>query len=219
MNKNLFCFWTDKNPMSPNRANNLKNLKDKTGFDVVLITPSNLKDFIIKDDPLPKEYEYLSAVHRSDYLRCYFMHYYGGGYSDIKKPTDSWIHSFEKLNSNDNLWISGYKEVGPGGVAHNDYREFWKSLIGNGCYICKPKTPLTYEWYNELRSKIDSLSESLQKFPATHPRDKKEDYQDKNTCYPIEWNEILGRIFHPLIYKYRDHIDNSLPQLIFSNYQ
>jgi hypothetical protein len=218
MDKRIFCFWTDDTPMSKNRLEGLNSLKNKSGLSIQFIDNSNLNEFIFDNDPLPDSYKYLSAVHKADYLRCYFMHYYGGGYSDIKKTTGNWQLSWNKLFNDDNLWISGYKEVGPGGVAHKDYTHLWESLIGNACYICKPKTPFTYEWYGRLKNKIEQFSSSLAKFPATKPRDKKEDYKFNN-CYPIEWNEILGRIFHPLVYKYKDHVDMSLPKLIFTNYK
>lgn len=219
MNKTIFCFWTDDNPMSKNRIESVESLRSVTGLPVQLVTRANLDRFILEDDPLPEEYEFLSAVHRADYLRCYFMHHHGGGYSDIKRATKSWTASWDAVSSDENLWISGYKEIGPGGVAHKDYRHLWESLIGNGCYICRPRTPLTQEWYDQLKSKIKGFSDTLKKFPARETRDKKENYGDKSNCYPIEWNEILGRIFHPLVYKYRDHVDMSLPKLIFSNYQ
>ena len=57
---------------------------------VLLITPNNLNDYIVKDDPLPEAYNYLSLVHKADYLRTYFMYHYGGGYADIKRYQHSW---------------------------------------------------------------------------------------------------------------------------------
>jgi predicted acyl esterase len=37
--------------------------------------------------------------------------------------------------------------------------------------------------------------------------------------YPIKWVEMLGKIFHRLIYKHRTHVLNSLPPLTFKNYR
>lgn len=34
---------------------------------------------------------------------------------------------------------------------------------------------------------------------------------------PIEWNEMLGRIFHRVIYNYKNKILNTLPISIFYN--
>lgn len=92
----------------------------------------------------------------------------------------------------------------------------WKDLIGNCAYICKPNTAFTNEWYNEMISLLDKKLDKLKKFPATFPQDCAERSPGK---YPIEWNEMLGRIFHRLIYKYKDHVMNSLPPIKITNYR
>ena len=70
--------------MSDKRKKCLDSIKQNIGVKVILITPNNLDKYILKDYPLHKSYKYLSEVHKSDYLRTYFMHHYGGGYTDIK---------------------------------------------------------------------------------------------------------------------------------------
>lgn len=82
-------FWTnDKGEITPNRFRSLNQFKEISEVDVILITKDNLHEYILPENPLHPSYKYLSAVHRSDYLRTYFMHFYGGGYSDIKKLQD-----------------------------------------------------------------------------------------------------------------------------------
>lgn len=61
---------------------------------------------------------------------------------------------------------------------------------------------------------LDRKYELLKKYPAKNPRDCKE-----KSNYPIEWNEMLGRIFHKIIYDYKDNISYNLPILIFKDYQ
>jgi predicted transcriptional regulator len=61
---------------------------------------------------------------------------------------------------------------------------------------------------------LDEKLEDLKQHPATEIRDCKE----KGKGYPIEWNEMLGRIFHRVCYKYKDHIDRSLPPCQFEKY-
>ena len=118
-----------------------------------------LHKYILPTNPLHPSYNYLSETHKADYLRTYFMHFYGGGYSDIKRTTDSWLKSFDDLDKS-NKWIIGYKEI-DGGTAYGP-SDNYKELIGNCAYICKPNTPLTTEWYNEmislLNKKIDVKS-------------------------------------------------------------
>ena len=51
---------------------------------------------------------------------------------------------------------------------------------------------------------------------------KKELYDNNKLnehCYPIEWNEMLGRIFHKIIFKYKNKTLNTLPRNIFHSYR
>ena len=53
-----------------------------------------LDKYILQEHPLHQSFNYLSETHKADYLRTYFMRFHGGGYSDIKKTSGSWIDSF-----------------------------------------------------------------------------------------------------------------------------
>jgi hypothetical protein len=85
VSNNIYCFWTGDNEMSQNRLDGLHNLQTVSECEVILVTPQNLNQYILPDAPLHPGYKYLSETHKADYLRTYFMHFYGGGYSDIKK--------------------------------------------------------------------------------------------------------------------------------------
>ena len=211
----IYCFWTGENQMSPKRAECLEQLKQISECKVILVTPANLDEYITIEDPLHPAYPYLSETHKADYLRTYFMHFYGGGYSDIKKTTGSWTNAFNQISADDNIWICGYPEIN-GGVAHPDFTEHWQDLIGNCAYVCKPNTPLTSEWYNDMIVLLDNKYELLKKNPSSHPQDSADSAESK---YPIEWNEMLGRIFHRICHKYKDHISNALPISVFENYR
>jgi hypothetical protein len=181
--------------MSPQRAQCLQDLRRISECNVIFITPDTLSRYILPDHPLHEGYQYLSETQKGDYLKAYFMNFYGGGYSDIKTPTGSWVSFFEKMNSSD-AWICGYKEI-DGGVAYKPYVHLWRELIGNGAYICKPNTPLTNEWYSGMLKVMDQHLPELRLHPAKFPQDCKE----KGLGYPIEWNELNGRVFHKVIYK------------------
>jgi hypothetical protein len=181
----------------------------------VLVTPENLSSYLLPEHPLHPAYEFLSQTHKSDYLRTYFMNFIGGGYSDVKETTGSWVQAFSDLEKNENKWINGYKEMDGKGVAYIFVRHKWELLIGNGAYICKPNTPLTNEWYNSMLRLLDERLELLRKHPARHPRDA---FGENGSLYPLEWNEMLGRIFHRVCYKYRDRLLNTLPISIFHSY-
>ena len=213
MNRNIYVFWTGNNQMSENRHKCLKELIKVSQCNLILVTPEILNKYILDEHPLHPSFNYLSETHKADYLRTYFMRFHGGGYSDIKETTGSWVESFEILEKSDK-WIIGYKEI-EGGVAFLPLADKWEELLGNGAYICKSNTPFVIEWYSEMIKLMDKKYSELKKNPATFPQDNKE----LNNGYPIEWNEMLGRIFHKVLYSYKDKSLNTLPISIFHSYR
>jgi hypothetical protein len=210
----IYCFWTGDNEMSYNRKYCLEELIQKSECNVVLVTKENLNEYILSENPLHPSYEYLSETHKADYLRTYFMNFYGGGYSDIKQTTGSWINSFLDLY-NSEYWICGYKEIGPNGVPVEHLKDKWEYLVGNGAYICKRQTPLTKEWYYNMIQILDKKLEKLKENPSRHPQD----HEGLGHGYPIRWSEILGEIFQEVCYKYKVFILNTLPISIFYGYR
>lgn len=216
MNENIiYCWWTGDNEMSYNRKNCLNQLIEKTKCNVILVTKNNIHKYILPDHPLHEAYQYLSETQKGDYLKAYFMNFYGGGYCDIKNQSCSWIDSFNKL-SNSEKWIIGYKEGCPEHIAYKPVASYFYELIGNGAYICKPHTSLTEEWYNDMIKLLDIKLDMLRQFPSTFPQDHSE---ISNGKYPIGWNELNGRIFHRICYKYKDKLLNTLPMPNLTNYR
>lgn len=209
----IYCFWTGDNPLTENRIHNLDQLAKISECNVRLVTKHDIPAYILPDHPLHEAYDYLSETHKADYLRTYFMHFHGGGYCDIKQTTGSWLECFRQFENSD-YWICGYKEV-PWGVGYPPNRDKWSELVGNGSYICKPQTALTQEWYSSMLAFLDTKLEPLKENPASNPQDCAED----GSGYPIEWNEMLGRIFHKVLYNHKEHILNTLPTLILDNYR
>ena len=210
----IYTFWTGDNPIPYNRQKALDCLKKISSIEVILITKKDIKNWILPDHPFHPGYEYLSEVHKADFLRTYFMNFYGGGYCDIKCISEDWSGYFDITEKDPEAWICGYKEI-PYGVAYKPFNDKWNELIGNGAYICRKQTPLTIEWYAEMVSFLDGKLEDLIKYPAKHPYDSKDfgdgRYWGVKTGYPIEWNEMLGRIFHRISYKYKEHLLRILP--------
>jgi len=64
---------------------------------------------------------------------------------------------------------------------------------------------------------LDTKLVRLRQYPSSHPQDCNDG--SSKTGYPIEWNEMLGRIFHKVTYKYKAHLLNTLPKCIFSEYR
>ena len=105
---------------------------DRTDMTVTLVTPDSLSRYLLPEHPLHEGYPFLSETHRADYLRCYFMHWYGGGYSDIKHTSSSWLPSYDNLMGDANAWAAGYIEL-QGGSVHPGQPELdvhYRLLIG-----------------------------------------------------------------------------------------
>ena len=208
-NNNIFCFWTGKNAMTKNRLDCMNNLRTQTESNIILVTVDNLASYIKADDPLHEAYQYLSETHKCDYLRVYFMHHYGGGYTDIKSPRRSWAEAFRHMREDPTKIINGYHEKGEYAIAYRPFAHKWEMLCGNGSYILRPYTSFTYRWYKAMLEKMDEKLVELRAHPATRVEDAKE----WGTGYPLEWNEMLGRIFHRILSDYDGFILYSTPKV------
>lgn len=209
----IYVFWTGSTEMSPNRKEMFDTLKAKVGCKIQLITPDNLSNYILKDHPLHEGYNLLSEVHRSDYLRTYFMHFHGGGYSDVKTTTGDWNKAFDDILQKDNILINGYHEPGPGGVHGGQLaKSLWKEIPGTCAFIMRPRSEFTTAWYEQMIQKMDEKLPALKKHPATHPRAT----PHVQPGYPIDWTELLADIFHPLVCNFRDRVLFTVPIPDFS---
>ena len=192
--KVVYCFWTGTNEMSDNRISCLIQMHEKIGVPIILVTRENLEYFIKKEDLHPA-YEFLSETHKADYLRVYFMHFFGGGYSDIKYPSGSWISSFDKIDSTIDLWMIGYDDINNGEHVHLS------------SFICKSNTDLTRDWYERIVKILDDKLELLIQYPSTGPQC----FKTTEKMYPLEWRELLGQTFENVIVKYKENYNNTLP--------
>lgn len=211
----IFVLWTGNNEMSQNRQEGLQSIREcNPNREIRLITPGGLKDYVLPEYPLHPAYEDLSLVHRSDYLRAYLMHHYGGGYSDIKRWKTSWEGAFQQIQNDPDMWIIGYRELGSDRVGGRDARlgrqtrTRYHQIAGAGAYICRPRTPFTGEWLREIERRLDYYREEL----AQHPGDQ----LGSNPGYPILWIEIGMDIQYPLELKYNKRVafnEDLLPSL------
>ena len=247
-NYTTYCWWTGDNELSENRKRSLEAMKVAPGGNIVFIDKQSLNDYILPEYPLHEGYQYLSPIQKGDYLKCYFMHHYGGGYSDIKQTSKPWTEYFDRMNTNKELYAIGYQEMESNHVARlencrldptkskycRDYtmdgdswsskhlKQEWNKLIGCGLMICRKNTPFTLDWWNALNEKMDGYLEELKKCPGQWPRDS-HNHINPNTGekskYPIAWAVIHGNVYHPLTLKYHNHIDQDLPRPDMRNYQ
>ncbi|WP_165356975.1 glycosyltransferase [Nocardioides zhouii] len=203
--RHVYLFWTGSNPLTPARELGVSSIRSHNpDLDVVVVTPDNLPDFVVEGHPLHPAYENLSLNHRSDYLRAYFMHHHGGGYSDVKQTDHCWRAGLERLNSTPELWLIGYPEVSSSSCGGRDarlgpdIRRHFASLIGCATYFVRPGTPFTAEWLRELDRRLDYYADEIAITPGSTWGD--------NQGYPIAWIELGSDVFHPLQLKYLRHI-------------
>ncbi|NDE14249.1 hypothetical protein EBZ80_04890 [bacterium] len=212
----LFCLWTGDNAMSANRAACLEDVRERSGVNVRLLTPDNVDGYTVPDFPLHPAYAFLSATHKADYLRMYLMHFYGGGYTDVKRQRCDWNDAYDRLLADPELVGVGYPEIGARGVACDSVREHWDRLVGTGAFLFRPNTAFTRAWFGRVTHLLDEKLGALRTHPASGPADRGEDGHG----YPIEWTEILGRIFHPLNDEFHERIARTLvcPELDWWSY-
>lgn len=219
----IFTLWLGPYVLSPNRYAALQTIFQNSGRPVCFITDATLHEWIHPDYPLHPAYSYLSEVHRSDYLRCYLMHLYGGGYTDIKPVLQPWTPHFTQM-SNSKALALGYPEISASAVAQlpgelgEQLRAHYADLIGFCSMIFKPKSQLTKEWFDTTHDKLDMLLDALRNNSAQHPMDRSGVIlPDGNISkYPLQWTELGGNIFHPIILKHHEKVIKSIniiPQL------
>ena len=182
--KVIYCIWTGNNKMTKNRLEGIDTLKRTSGVNVKIVSTQNINQYILKDYPLPPSYPYLSRIHKSDYLRCYLMHHYGGGYSDIKRNQGSWVSQFNRINRDPNIWLIGSGGFKPPQIAvdiaypeeYNDIQrkhlaDYHNRLVGPGFMICRPRSRFTQEWYDSLHTRLDGFYLELKQHPARFTRE------------------------------------------------
>jgi hypothetical protein len=208
--------------MSEDRKRCFESLIDNSQKQIQLVTEENLEQFIVPDSPIHPGFQYLSSTHKSDYLRSYFMYHFGGGYTDIKKCHFSWQPYFDLLENSDKDFI-GYTESGPQDVAYDPVKYSYKLLVGNCYYIFKTKTEFAKRWIEETNKKMDFIYNELVLNPGNyhHRAIKGGVHQGEfnNSKYPLEWNELLGRIFHRIQYENTNCYLKNMPYPDLNNYR
>ena len=147
----------------------------------------------------------LSYVHRSDYLRAYFMHHHGGAYADIKKPDGSWVPVFDRMDGDGAIWITGYPEHSSLWVARypgrlgRELRRRHDRIPGGGSFVVRPGTQLTTEWLAEVHRRLDYFASLVDANPGG--------VRGEDPRYPVSWNRLLAQVLHPLALKFHSHVE------------
>jgi hypothetical protein len=216
MNKTIYIFWTEANELTPRRKKNLQIIKDQCGVELKFLDHSTIPNYELPEHKFHEAYQYLSATAKSDYLRSYFMNFYGGGYCDIKKAEWDWNQYFDLLDQSD-YWIVGYRlraitdlAVSPDDMEQSIIQDNWSLLLGAGAMICKPQTPLTIYWFDLMTSILDKKLDQLKSNPAVHVRDRL-NWTGTDSGYPLRWAEIGPETFMKSCYTYNNKLCHQLP--------
>jgi len=217
-NRYIFCMWLGIDKLPKDHAAELFSIVSNTHCPVVFLNIQSYKKWEHPSAPFHPAFEFLSEVQRTDYLRVYLMHHYGGGYSDIKFTYLQWDEAFEKLHKSD-AWVLGY-EIGTTGefglskkwdgteLLANYKKNYAKFGIGHVAFMFKKKTPLTHEMYKKMVDTLDEKFEELRENPSKIPKDSKGRSLPDNTIskYPLDYIEIGPDIFHMTLNNHKDKI-------------
>ena len=89
-------------------------------------------------------------------------------------------------------------------------------------YICFQKnTKFTDEWFGQTNDLLSAKYNELKDNPARHPQDILGFALSPTEIsrYPFGWTELLGNIFHPLVFRYRDQFLHEDLAPIFRGYR
>jgi hypothetical protein len=200
--------------MKGSRLASFNNLRDNIEADgdvqLKLITFDNFMEYEKPEWPYPEAVTMrpgLSGVHRSDYLRTYFMHNYGGCYHDVK-PLPGPPHLgklIDELRSEPDTYLIGAPELAPGfvdcdpeyatklNVTCVNLHHHWKHLFSNGMYMARSHTEMSRTWLTILDERLADKLPQLRKHPSPVPG---------RCClpgtprqgYPFIWVEIHGQV-------------------------
>lgn len=225
----IWCYWEGA-AMDNNRLESFNLLKAHIEVPICLLTPQNIHHFELAEHPFHAALSYLSIVHRSDYIRAYMMHHYGGGWHDIKATRMSFAECWNAFED-PTVYLIGRPESYNGAAKVYDEAglympDYWADLVSVPAWIARGHSPLSLQIISQMEAYLDTQLPILIKHPAKHPREKyiapkhllhylfiriKHFYSKRNPYYPIPWT-LFGNIYHPAVYAFREHVSDKLPQ-------
>jgi len=210
--------------MSAERSDSLEVLRQRSDLEIVLVTEENIGEYLLDSDPLPEEFFFLSATHKSDFLRSYFMFHHGGAYSDVKPYSFQWSRHLERLERSNRAFI-GQRQTKLRGLSVRARMPHW-NYVCDSYFAFKPHTAFALEWKKRVNERVGFHSDQLKKNPGTyHPRATRSGIMgvppgsqigSEPRGYPFGWMDLQGKIFHPLQYEFRGTFLRGLPQQAFA---
>lgn len=183
--------------MTARRKQSVDEIRQKSGLEVVLVTPETLPGLQTKYSlpNLPQAYQYLSVTHKSDYLRMLLAKHVGGAYVDIKPISRSIRPCLVALNNDPRKDFLGQKIVSPdflaaiGSKERERMRKEIRRITCFGFFVSKPNGKFATEMLSRMERYIEGRIDDLKKCPAVFGRQV---WSLKG--YPIPWVGLLGNI-------------------------
>lgn len=211
----VFTFWLGGPPMNKNRYRTFLNVHKRLNVPVVHITEQNLAKYTLW--PVHPAVKYLSKIHQADYFRIYFLLHIGGGYYDIKTPSQPWDQFFH-LFSDPNVWMVGVPETKHGMAKAPNFNyptNNYKKCISNSWFIARKNNAILQEVHDMQHKLLDKHIEDLKQHPPPSARCC---FNHENG-YPLRWAEILGELMSQVVPKYLDkHVKAVLKMQSLHNY-
>lgn len=224
----LFCYWAGGELPSVRRLS-LDYLVKYTGVPVFLVDKERFLSLNTDENPIHPAFDYLSAVHQSDYVRAYLWHYWGGAWHDIKATKVDFSPVWEEF-ADPNVFFVGRPEEknGPAKVMDESGRwmpNYWGELVSVIAWVGRPFTPFSEAMLAAMHAYLDERVATLARYPGRNPREKQIQGQTaigrtmksfynqlmgREIHYPIPWT-LFGNIFHPLNLVFNPHISRKLP--------
>jgi hypothetical protein len=220
----ILRFWWGNNlfDMSENRHRCYRSIIKNSGIKKIeMITPQNYKNYQVLEHPIHEGFNYLSAVHKSDYLRAYVTYHYGGCWTDVKYIDHDWNKYFDILEKNTDKIGIGCREMI---VRNEEYTFHDKNYIHYPCigmthFIFKQKTEVFKNYITNIDNRLTEILDELKKYPGdVHPMVCKDNHIHhtsfpdhlRNYNYPLHWMEISGYFFNAQL-PYIDKIMYGMP--------
>jgi hypothetical protein len=210
--RNVFLYWTGRDYKLISILRNLIYLHSTNGrgYNVILITPKNVKKYI---NNIPKYFYKLCPAHQADFVRVNVICDYGGIWLDSDSIVlDSLDSLFDIIDQNEGFLIK-----------ENNH------ILSNGIFGSKKNTTFMRKWKNEMIIKlhntqgnigwVDIGSEMLQNMYYLTPKlfDKYKIFEGLDNLYPVNWSDCVTEFINKPYDNYKTIIRDYQPLVVLVN--
>ena len=207
--RNIFLFWIGKEYKLISILRNLIYLHSTNGigYNVILITHENIKDYI---HDIPEYFYNLCPAHQADFVRVNVICDYGGIWLDSDTLVlDSLDSLFDIVDRKDGFLIK-----------ENNQK------LTNGIFGSKKETKFMKLWKNNVRTKLDTKNGNIGWlciggfmmdciFSSNKSLFENYDiFQGLDNLYPVNWNNCVTEFINKPYDNYKNIIRNNQPLVV-----